>query len=122
MRLAHYTTNERPAQVRPAASYLGTYQGRKVYRFPVDVRLNDSRSNLLETLGTLAVVYTTVDAYSAQDAANAIRAEWETRPETEIVVYGPKGGKTERFIGWYTAIGSAMFGRDSAEPAQVRLF
>jgi len=113
-----YETDERPAHVRPAATLVGMYRGRKVYRVPVDVRLSDSRSDLLETCGTIGTVHTSILAHSAQDAANAIADEWRNRPETEVVAYGPKGGKTARYIGWYTAIGSAMF---AERPAQVQI-
>jgi hypothetical protein len=29
--------------------------------------------------------------------------------ETEVFAYGPKGGETRRFIGWFSAIGNALF-------------
>jgi len=86
-----------------AARFLGRYQGRNVYRVPVRVLHNSSAlcATVREDL-----VY--VDAYTAADAANLVRDEHQTMPETEIYAYGPKGGRTGRYVGWYTAIGASL--------------
>jgi hypothetical protein len=85
-----------------AAHLLGTYKGRKVYRFPVTVRVFMGGFEWAE-------VEDKVDAYTAAEAANHVRDEWQTVPQVEVVAYGPKGGKTHRWIGWESAIGARMF-------------
>src|SRR5678815_4574751 len=81
------------------AHYLGKLGKRKVHAYPVRVRHNDSRQ-----LRTIAQYTIAVVAFTADDAANAVRADVATIPETEITAYGPYGGETSRFVGWYTAI------------------
>ena len=103
--------------MKPAATLQGYYKGRNVYRVPVIVKLNSSLLFDLDNLGTLAEVHYSVIAFSAIDAANAIRDEWETRPETEIIAYGPKAGKTHRFIGFESAIGARIC---ASRPAEVQ--
>jgi hypothetical protein len=88
------------------AQLLGTHKGRKVYRIPVRVALNDSRACM-----TVREDYHEVIAYSAADAANWARDQYATRAETEVFAYGPKGGETHRYIGWYGAIGTALLDR-----------
>lgn len=97
------------------AELLGKYRGRNVYRVPVVVSCNDSR-----LLATVARVETTVVAYSAAAAANWARDILATRPETEIRAYGPKGGEAYRYVGWFSAIGAALWGREP-EPVQPAL-
>lgn len=101
-----------------AATFAGFYQGRKVYRVPVQVRFNSSR-----LCCTIAEAHYSVIAYSASDAANLIRSEIETAglAETEIEAFGPKGGITRRYVGWYSVIGAAMFNRQP-EPETRNLF
>jgi len=89
------------------ATLLGKLHGRRVYRFPVRVQLNNSRM-----LRTDAEHVYLVHSFTAADAADYVRALYADRAETEITAYGPKGGRAAyRFIGWTSAIGHAMFAR-----------
>ena len=81
----------------------GFYKGRRYYRIPVRVRLNDSRS-----CRTVAEVIQFILAPSATEAANHVREIFASRPETEIRAWGPKGGEVDRFIGWESAIGHEL--------------
>lgn len=89
-----------------AAVPCGSYRGRRFYRIPVTVHLNDSRR-----CTTLAQLRFNVIAPSAADAANWARDRFATRAETEIYARGPKGGTVKRFIGWESAIGAELFDR-----------
>jgi hypothetical protein len=91
------------------AARLGTLQGRAVWRFPVLIVHNDSRA-----CATVARRWVDVTANTAAEAANWARDN-ECRdsagrliPETEIHAFGPRGGRTSRFIGWTSAIGDAL--------------
>jgi hypothetical protein len=95
---------------------MGTIGGRNVYRYPVSVKLNDSRSDLVETLGTIGSAFYRITAFTAADAANAIRDLYRHRPETEIVAYGPFGGETYRYVGWDSAIYAGLVDRPWAGP------
>lgn len=87
------------------ATKIGAYQGRRVFRFPVRVQMNDSRQ-----LATIAERVVLVHAFTAADAADAVKADYATRAETEITVYGPKGGRAAyRFIGWHSALCHSLF-------------
>lgn len=87
-----------------AARSLGTLHGKRVYRFPVRVQLNNSRE-----CRTVAELVYLVHSHTAAAAADYVRNLWATRAETEITCYGPKGGKAAyRFIGWESAVGNAM--------------
>jgi hypothetical protein len=77
--------------------------GVQVHRVPVRVLLNDSQR--CETVGTLELE---VLATSVADAANYIRHEFRTRPETEVIAYGPRGGEVRRYVGWESAIYAQM--------------
>lgn len=82
------------------AARLADYQGKRVYRFPVVVQLNDSRQ-----MATIAEHEHEIISHTAAAAADCVRAMYATRAETEITVYGPKGGKAAgRYIGWHSAI------------------
>ena len=95
---------------------VGRYQGRNVYRVPVIIRHNSSRD-----LCTLKEREFTVLARSAAEAANWARDnEAGNIPETEIIAFGPKGGRVDRFIGWESAIANEVFGAGRA-PLQLRL-
>lgn len=90
----------------PRATYQGRYKGRRYYRVPVRVDCNDSRA-----CATVARLWFWVVAPTATDAANWIRDNEpgiRSRAETEIRAYGPRGGEVYRYIGWYTAIGTAL--------------
>ena len=84
------------------ARLIGKVAGKPVYRIPVTVRLNNSR--------TFDSVEMTVEviSHSAADAANWVRDQWAERAETEVIAYGPKGGETRRFIGWESSVFAAM--------------
>lgn len=88
------------------------YNGVKMYSFPVYAHLNDSR-----LMDTIAVRRFDVIAHTVADAANRVRDEFSNRAETEVYAYGPKGGEAYRYVGWYSAIGNAMFRpRGAREP------
>ena len=91
-------------QGRLAAVPCGRYKGRRIYRFPVLIRFNDS-----QRLETVAEIATTCMAATAAEAANWVRDQVATRPETEVLAIGPKGGKAKRYVGWESAIGSMLF-------------
>lgn len=98
------------------AQYLGKLNGRKVHAYPVRVRHNNSRQ-----LATIAEYTIAVVAYTATDAANAVRRDVATIAETEITAYGPYGGETSRYVGWDSAIGEmlserALCGRQTSLP------
>jgi hypothetical protein len=78
--------------------------GKRCYKVPVVVHFNNSTTFETQEL-RLDVV-----AHSAVEAANWVRDQFATRPETEIFAYGPKGGKTYRYIGWYSCIASSLMG------------
>lgn len=83
----------------------------RIFRFPVTLRLNDSR-----TLASTAIDFTVIST-SAREAADWVKAQYGTRPETEIEVFGPKGGRAAyRFIGWESAVFNAML-----EPKSTQL-
>lgn len=88
--------------------------GKTAYRVPVEVKLNSSVA-----CATLAEFRLCVIAHSTVDAANWVRACYN-RPETEIIAYGPQGGKTYRYIGWESAIWAEMCNRPTA--VQGKLF
>ena len=70
-----------------AAKYLGKLpNGKKVYRVPVKVILNDSRKH--RTWGKEPEEWHQVHASSISDAANLIRDLYKFRPETDIVAFG----------------------------------
>jgi hypothetical protein len=89
-----------------AAHYLGRHKGKKVYRFPVKVVLNDSRNH--RTWGNEPEEWYQVTANTASDAVNYIRELYRFRPETEVFAYGPNGGETHRYIGWETCISAHL--------------
>lgn len=99
-----------------AARPLGTYKGKRVHRFPVQVKCNSS--HLLATVATLTYL---VHSTSAARAADCIYQLFATRAETEITVFGPKGGRAAyRFIGWQSAISNAMIGQ-YGQPHQLAI-
>ena len=100
----------------PVAVKVGKLHGKNVYRFPVRVQFNDSRQ-----CATIAVLHATVMAHSAADAANYMRDQYATRPETEVYAIGPKGAETKRYIGWQSAMAAVLFG-DRDAPTQLKLF
>lgn len=87
-----------------AAVPCGRYNGRNVYRVPVYIRLNSSMA-----CGTIATGWYVIQAHSATDAANWFR-DRITRPETEIIAIGPKGGEVHRYVGWHSAIARGTLG------------
>ena len=87
-----------------AALPCGEYRGRKFYRVPVRVLLNNSHRCTTEAIRLHWVI-----APSAKDAANYVRDEYATRAETNIEAYGPRGGIVQRYIGWESAIAAAMW-------------
>ena len=82
---------------------LNPYKGQKFYRVPVDI--------VQSTLYSRAQVRRHVIAPSAEEAANLVRDEIAAHVErpTEIMAYGPGGGKVHRFIGWESMVGAQLF-------------
>lgn len=87
----------------PKAQFLGTCAGKKVYKVPVRVVLNDSYRCFTEA------VYTGwVTACSARDAVAAVREVFHDRAETEVYAWGPKGGVERSYVSWNAAIGQGL--------------
>ena len=97
-----------------AALKVGKAHGKQYYSVPVRILFNSSRQ-----CRTIAVKIVWVKARNATDAANYIRDEYSWRPETEVIAYGPRGGKVERFIGFEFSIGAQLF--DAAVPRSQSL-
>ena len=97
-----------------AAVPVGRYKGRNVYRCPVYIRCNDSRA-----CATVAGYWVTVTARGAAEAADYMR-DRITRPETEIIAVGPKGGEVHRYVGWHSAIARGVLGA-ARVPVQFNL-
>jgi len=103
--------------MKPAAERLSSWLGgRPAYRVPVLVRFNDSRQ-----CATVAEVRLSVVARSVVEAVNHVRDEMRHIPETEVIGYGPKGGKVQRYVGWYSAIGAGLIDRPDSGPTQAGL-
>lgn len=85
-------------------------RGRKLYRVPVRVTFNNSRGSIDDWIAPPYIEFDVI-AYSAADAANYAAREYETRPETDIVAFGPQGGRTRRFVSWDRAVYSTMMHR-----------
>jgi nicotinamidase-related amidase len=92
----------------PAAIRLTDCNGKRAYRFPVRVRVNQPLGTLSDWLNP-ATGMTTVIAHTAAQAADWARERFATVANTEIEVYGPKGGiAAKRFIGFESAIWGEM--------------
>lgn len=85
-------------------------RGRKLYRVPVRVTFNNSSGSIDDWIAPPYVEFDVI-AHSAADAANWAAREYETRPESEIVAFGPQGGRTRRFITWERAVYAEMLTR-----------
>ena len=93
------------------AHFLGKHKGKKVYRFPVEAKLNKGTFGTVDDWLNPGREVHLVVAYTAAAAADYVRELYAQRAETEITAYGPKGGKAAyRFIGWYSAIGNTLLG------------
>lgn len=88
-------------------------RGRKLYRVPVRVTFNNSAGTLDDWISPPTIEFDVI-AYSADDAANWAALEYKTRPETEIVAFGPQGGRTRRFITWERAVYAEMMTRGTS--------
>lgn len=86
----------------PARPHGMPYKGKRVFTFWVTVEQSglDWRHRVI-----MRVV-----ARSADEAVNLVRDELAGQVEhpTSVCTAGPKGGITERFIGWTTLIGSRL--------------
>ena len=89
----------------PAAVKVGRINGRNWYNVPVHIRHNSSKDCC-----TVADYWVITTAHSAADAANYVRDQVIHIPETEITAVGAKGGKVERYIGWYSSIANSVHG------------
>lgn len=98
------------------ARKVGRHAGRNVHRVPFVVLFIDSRH-----CKTLATEEGTVLAYSAVDAANLLRDEYATRPETQIYAWGPKGGEVFRFVGWESAVAMELLEHREGPGRQMHL-
>lgn len=81
--------------------------GKRCYKVPVIVHLNDSITFNTQEL-RLDIV-----AHSAVEAANWVCDNLD-RAECEVYAYGPRGGETYRYRGWFSHIGSQLFKLDPA--------
>jgi hypothetical protein len=102
----------------PAAIRLTKVNGKHAYRFPVRVRVNQPLGTVEDWLNP-ATGMTTVIALTAAQAADWVRERMATVANTEIEVYGLKGGiAARRFIGFESAIWGEMC---AARPADLQL-
>jgi hypothetical protein len=103
-------------QVGPRAVPVGSYAGKAVYRVPVRVHVHggDRLDDWLDTSYTEHLVL----AQSAALAANWVRDNLVSEPQTTITAFGPAGGKLERFVGWESYIGNQLW---TADRSQQRL-
>lgn len=85
-------------------------RGRKLYRVPVRVTFNNSSGTIDDWISPPFVEFDVI-AYSPADAANWTAREYESIPETEIIAFGPQGGRTRRFVSWDRAIAAQLFDR-----------
>lgn len=96
------------------AQYIGKYKGKRYYRVPCKVVAADTQRL------THATIECEVIAPSARDAANYLaQGEYSLMPNSNIYAYGPRGGRTFRFVGYETAIYNAM--RTPTMPVQLPL-
>jgi hypothetical protein len=89
---------------------------KKLWKVPVVIRVNDSR--MCETIRKKTIW---LIAKSPTDAANWARDMLEFLPETEIEVFGPKGGVVHRYVGWHSAMAAGIFEPLSDEEIRERL-
>lgn len=99
----------------PLPRKLGRYRGQTYWRHYVLVAQDWLDADLCHEDALIDVI-----APSPADAANLVREEIAPRVErpTSIRCKGPRGGITERFIGWETMIGSRLF---QPRPAATQL-
>lgn len=91
------------------ARFIGHYKGRKVYAFPVEVTKNIGVLGNIDTWLNPGKEHWVVTSHTAADAANYVRDQFATRPETEITAYGPKGGRAAyRYVGFESSIWGQM--------------
>jgi len=90
------------------------YQGKRMYRVPVEIKFNDS-----QRCATVAEAVIVVLAPSSVDAVDWVRDQIN-RPETEFVGYGPRGGQTYRYMGWESHIGCSLLKSDYMKPKQLK--
>ncbi len=89
------------------ARKLGKINGRNVHRFHVEIEQSGLGRDLWEETRMTVVI-----AHTAVEAANHVRDQLldaDVDYPTTITTWGPRGGATERFIGWSTLIGETMF-------------
>ena len=89
-----------------AATFIGhDARRRRVYRIPVEIVTTRPHGRVADWLAPTRRIVSVI-SHSIADAANLIRDEYATVPYTTIRAYGPKGGRTERYIGTESAIGA----------------
>lgn len=94
------------------AKLVGTYKGRKYYRFQVRLTQSGLDRDFWITQALVPVV-----AESAAAACNLVRDEIAplVNHPTEIECLGPQGGLTSRFIGYDSLIWAKMCRIDCAQ-------
>jgi hypothetical protein len=97
------------------AILIGRVQGKPVYRFPVVVTFNDPMGTVDDWCNP-PTIRTDVLSHSARDAADWAQENVARRREnSEVLIIGPKGGKTRRFTGYESAIWHAMATADHSQ-------
>ena len=115
------------------ATKLDKLNGRAVYRFPVELKLNRNDYHHYGYGANLSTksIHFTITAHTAKDAANHAKeliAKEFLREITlaglipvQINVIGARGGLTERFIGFESAVFLLMFTGETSEFKQLNL-
>lgn len=92
-------------------------------RVPVRIQCNGSnQTELLRNYGREPYHWVIVVAKTAADAANWVRDNLVTSPNTEIVAIGPKGGEVSRFVGYESFIGMEIARPCTARERNYDLF
>ena len=115
------------------ATKLDPLNGQAVYRFPVELKLNRNEYQHYgygANLSTKSIRFT-VTAHTAKDAANHAKKLIVKEFLSEITlaglipvqinVIGARGGLTERFIGFESAIFLLMFSKETPDFEQLNL-
>ena len=115
------------------ATKLNPLNGRAVYRFPVELKLNRNEYRHYgygENLSTKSIRFT-ITAHNSKDAANHAKELIVKEFLSEITlaglipvqinVTGVRGGLLERFIGFESAIFLLMFAKETPKFHQLNL-
>lgn len=108
--------------VGPRAVLLGTLRSRsngamrKVYRVPVRITTGMREADL--SGGDPTTVEHLIIAHSPADAAAWAETHLCPEPESEVVAFGPHGGKVRRWVGTYSWIWTALCRAPRPTPIQ----